>query len=290
MDSELSQIFSDFYTEIKVLTPRLITALAVVVFFWIVGRIFHHLIGLRIQRRWHDSIVSRFIAEASKYGIYFLGLIIALNLVGFGGIASGVIAGAGVGAIVFGFAFKDIGENFLAGILLALSRPFEIGDIIEVEGHKGKVSGLDLRTTQLRNAEGKDIFLPNSMLLKNSLINYTKDGFLRVNFLIGVAPESDLALVRELILDYLSGVDEVLAAPEPKVVTQELGEFTVDMNVFFWVDILANAALPDTYLGQNIRSKVIEDVKLLLDKNGIEMPSQVLEHKMYRNNSFDIKK
>ena len=76
----------------------------------------------------------------------------------------------------------------------------------------------------------------------------------------------------------------------PNVVVQELGEFTTDLQVLFWVDILVNKKLPDSYLGHNIRSKVISDVKVILDENNIEMPSQVIEHKMYRDNKFELKK
>lgn len=216
-------------------------------------------------------------------------MIIALNIVGFGGIASSLIAGAGISAIIFGFAFKDIGENFLAGIILALKRPFEIGDIIEVDGYKGNVEDLDLRVTHLRNFEGKDIYIPNSSIIKNTLVNYTKDGNLRVNFMLGIAPESNILKTRSLILEYLTQNKQILQTPNPNVVVQELGEFTTDLQVLFWVDILANKKLPDSYLGHNIRSKIITDIKEILDTNNIDMPSQVIEHKMYGANKFVVR-
>ena len=155
---------------------------------------------------------------------------------------------------------------------------------------KGNVKGLDLRITHLRNVEGKDIYIPNSSIIKNTLINYTKDGNLRVSFIIGIAPECSIAQTRSLILDCLERNNQILKNPLPNVLVQELGEFTTDIQILFWVDILANKKLPDSYLGQNIRSKVITDVKEILDKNNIEMPSQVLEHKMYRENKFDLRK
>ena len=253
------------------------------------GKLFYYFVGKRIQKKWKDTIISNFISEATKWSFYIFGIIIALNIVGFGGIAGSLIAGAGISAIIFGFAFKDIGENFLAGIILALKRPFEIGDIIEVQGFKGNVKDLDLRITHLRNSEGKDIYIPNSTIIKNTLINYTKDGNLRVNFMIGIAPESNIKQTRKLIINYLINNEQVLQTPLPNVIVSELGEFTTDLNVLFWVDILANKKLPDDYLGHNIRSKVITDIKEILDKNNIEMPSQVLEHKMNGGNKIVIK-
>jgi small-conductance mechanosensitive channel len=145
-----------------------------------------------------------------------------------------------------------------------------------------------LRTTHLRNPEGKDIFIPNSDIIKNALINYTRDGNLRINFIVGIAPECSIDQTRDLIMDYLNSNSQILKSPLPNVLVQELGEFTVDIQVLFWVDILANKQLPDSYLGHTIRSKVISDVKEILEQHQIEMPSQVLEHKMYRSNKITL--
>jgi len=290
MNIDFTKIFNEFYSDISLMLPKIISGIIVIILFIILGKLFYRFIGIRIQKKWKDSIISNFISEAAKWSFYIFGLIIALNIVGFGGIASSLIAGAGISAIIFGFAFKDIGENFLAGIILALKRPFDIGDIIEVDGYKGNVEDLDLRVTHLRNFEGKDIYIPNSSIIKNTLVNYTKDGNLRVNFMIGIAPESDILKTRSLILEYLSENKQILQAPNPNVIVQELGEFTTDLQVLFWVDILSNKKLPDSYLGHNIRSKIITDIKEILDTNNIEMPSQVIEHKMYGANKFVVRK
>ena len=290
MNIDFSKIFNDFYLELSSKLPKIITGILVIIIFIILGKLFYTFIGKRIQKRWKDTIISNFVSESTKWAFYLFGIIIALNIVGFGGIASSLIAGAGISAVIIGFAFKDIGENFLAGIILALKRPFEIGDIIEVEGSKGTVKDLDLRVTHLRNVEGKDIYIPNSSIIKNTLINYTKDGNLRVSFMIGIAPECNINQTRSLIVDYLKQNKQILKTPLPNIIVQELGEFTTDLQVLFWVNILENKKLPDSYLGHNIRSKVITDIKEILDNNNIEMPSQVLEHKMYRENKFDISK
>ena len=286
MTVDFNKIFNDFFAEISALLPNLIVAIIIMVIAIIVGKFAHRIIIKTTRRRWKDQIIANFLSQVVKWVIFLFGVVSALSVMGFGNIAGTVFAGAGVSAIIIGFAFKDIGENFLAGIIIALKPPFEIGDIIEIEGNKGTVKFLNLRMTHLRNAEGKDIFIPNASILKNPLTNYTKDGFLRVNFMIGIAPECDIEGTRKLILDYLGTNSEILKQPEYKVVVQELGEFTTDIQVLFWIDILSNKTLPDEYLGHNIRSKVITDVKSILDKNNIEMPSQVLEHKMYRNHKF----
>ena len=288
MKIDFYKIFSDYLEQISTLIPNIITGLLILLIAIITGKIVYRIIAKTTQKRWQDNIMTNFLAQVIKWTFYLFGVIMALSVIGFTSIASTVFAGAGVSAIVFGFAFKDIGENFLAGIILALKRPFEIGDIIEVGGDKGTVKDLEIRTTHLRNAEGKDIYIPNSSILKNTLINYTKDGFLRINFVIGIAPECDIDETRTLILEYLKTNKTILKAPIPKVLVQELGEFTTNIQVLFWVNILANKNLPDDYLGHTIRSKAITDVKRILDENNIEMPSQVIEHKMYRQHKIAV--
>lgn len=288
MNIDFNKIFNDYFEQISKLLPNIITGIIILIVAIILGKIVFKIISKTTQKRWQDSIISNFLAQVIKWGFYLFGVVIGLNAVGFSGIASTIFAGAGVSAIVFGFAFKDIGENFLAGIILALKRPFEIGDIIEIGGDKGTVKDLDLRLTHLRNAEGKDIYIPNSSIIKNTLTNYTKDGFLRVNFMIGIAPECDIEQTRKLILAYLNTNINILKTPKYSVIVQELGEFTTDIQVFFWVDILAIKNLPDEYLGHNVRSKAITDIKRILDDNNIEMPSQVVQHKMYRQNKLPI--
>ena len=91
------------------------------------------------------------------------------------------------------------------------------------------------------------------------------------------------------VMDYLMKSERILNQPKPNVVVKDLGEFTTDLQVLFWVDILANQKLPDSNLGHNIRSTIITEVKKILDDHEIEMPSQVLEHKMYRDQSVRVK-
>ena len=288
MDIDFQKIFYDYFERVSMLIPNIITGIIILLIAIIAGKIVFKVINKATQQKWQDNILSNFLAQALKWMFYLFGVVMALSVVGFSGVASTIFAGAGVSAIVIGFAFKDIGENFLAGIILALKRPFEIGDIIEIQGDKGTLKDLDLRSIHLRNSQGKDIYIPNSSIIKNTLINYTKDGFFRTNFSVGIAPECDIEKTRTLILNYLDNQNAILKDPSPSVLVQELAEYTTNIQIFFWVDLLANRNLPDEFLGHNIRSKVITDVKRILDENDIEMPSRVIEHKMYRKNSITI--
>ncbi|CAM1333643.1 mechanosensitive ion channel family protein [Tenacibaculum aestuariivivum] len=288
MKPDLKKIFSDYLSEIATLLPNIITAVIVLIFAVFIAKITTKIIEKTTQEKWKDKLLSNFFSQGIKWSIYLFGVVSAFSIMGFANIASTVFAGAGVGAIIFGFAFKDIGENFISGIILAIKPPFDIGDIIEIQGSKGTVKQLDLRMTHLKNSDGKDIYVPNSYLLKNALINYTKDGFLRINFIIGIAPECSIETTRHLILNYLTNQKEVLKDPEFKVTVQELAEYTTNIQVHFWIDLLKNKELAEHYLGNTIRGKILTEIKDILDRNNIEMPSKVIEHKMYRQNTFQV--
>ena len=130
MYERLIASFNHFWMSVVTRTPDIIVSLTILIAFIIIGKIFYRMFRIRIQKRWKDSLVASFISEFLKWSFYLIGLTIALFNLGLGGIASSLMAGAGVTAIIVGFAFKDIAENFLAGILLAINRPFKIGDII----------------------------------------------------------------------------------------------------------------------------------------------------------------
>jgi len=288
MDIDISEIFSDYFEQLVASLPKIMMAIIILIVSYFIGKTVYKIISRLTQTRWQDKIMSNFISQIIKFSIYLFGVILAFNVIGYKNIASTIFAGAGVSAIVIGFAFKDIAENFLAGIILTVNRPFEIGDIIESGGDKGTVKDLDLRSTHLRNSAGKDIYIPNSSIIKNTLTNYTTDGFLRLDFMIGIAPESDIEETRRLINDYLFSNENVLKTPPFSIIVKELGESTINIMVLFWVDILSKKKLPDNYLGHSIKSKVITDVKTILDQNNIAMPSQVLEHKMYGHHKFKV--
>lgn len=107
------------------------SGLLVLILFIGIGILLKKVLKSRLTVKWKDSIVANFIGDISKWIFIILGLTMALHLVGFCGIGSSILAGAGISAIIIGVAFKDIAENFLSGILLAVNRPFKLGDIIK---------------------------------------------------------------------------------------------------------------------------------------------------------------
>ena len=282
---KIIESFEEFWASIIQKLPELLVSLIVLILFILVGRLFYRIFKRRIQMRLKDTILASFAGEFIRWAFYTTGIIFALFNLGLGGVAGSLVAGAGVTAIILGFAFKDIAENFLAGILLAISKPFVIGDIIEVNGVKGPVLHVDLRSTRIKTVDGRDIFIPNSIVIKNIFTNYTRDGYLRLDFPVGLDFNDDIEKARNLIIEHLKKQSDILPDPVPNVVLDELGESAVVVKVMFWTNIFHTAKKDQLLLGEPIKRRMIREVKDLLLKHGFNMPAQIIEHKMY-----DVKK
>ena len=181
--------------------------------------------------------VERFVERVVALGFAVLGFALALNVLGLGAFAAGILASGSVVAIVLGFAFQEIGTNLIAGVFLAFNRPFKVGDIIECDGFQGVVSALDLRTTHIRNFDGRDIFIPNAKIFTNTLVNYTVDDLRRKAFRVGVRYEDDAGAAMTLLQRAVMEVDGVLADPGPAAAIVGLGGSTVDLEVAYWVSM-----------------------------------------------------
>lgn len=230
----------------------------------------------RLSGKAHDPLFTRFVAQLAKLAITVIGVLLSLHVVGLTGIASGLLAGAGVSALVFGFAFKDIAENFLAGIILAFNRPFSMHDAIKVKDYLGYIVGLGFRVTHIKTFDEKDVFIPNATIVKEVITNLTKDGLLRMDFIVGIAYEDDIDRASRLIIDTIKQVNGVLEKKEPFVIVEELAASTVNLKIFFWTDT------DDYRKGVLVtRSEVIKKVKEVLSENGITLPANIQELKLY---------
>ncbi len=281
MIDQLKTAFHDFWLTVIGAMPRFVAAILFLTIFSLIGFFVHKIFQRAVKNRWRDPIVIGFTGNALKWFFYLIGLLAALHAVGLGGLANSLIAGAGISAIIVGFAFKDIAENFLAGLLLAINRPFNTGNIIEVDQFKGTVRGMNLRTTHIRNVEGMDIYIPNAMIVKNVVTNYTKDGLLRQAFTVGLDVNAEIEQARQLIIRFLKDQGFVLDIPAPDVLTEEIGTSTINLLVLFWVDVLQDKSVPPAYLGATLKGRIIAEVKDLLLQNGYNLPCPILEHKMY---------
>ena len=238
-----------YYDSLVAVTPRLITAIVILTATWILARIVRRKSRNRLKKQMEDPLLAEFLATMLRSVIIIAGLLFALKTMGFGGITASLLAGAGITAFIIGFALRDIGENFLAGILMAFKRPFRVGDFIESGPVKGKVVALNIRVTQIKTQDGKDVYIPNANIIKNPLINYTIDGFLRYDFSISIPDEVDHEKAMRLIEESVYRVEGVIKKRRKATVNiSGIGIGRLEATVSFWIDTFKARESPERIL------------------------------------------
>ncbi|RZJ35913.1 MAG: mechanosensitive ion channel [Flavobacterium sp.] len=274
--TDILQHIESYYNWLVATTPKLILAIIAMVASWFIASKLQQLTGRKLKKKMHDPLLALFISRLFKILVLVFGIVLVLRIVGLTGIATSLLAGAGISAFIIGFALKDIGENFLAGIILAFKRPFSVGDIIEIDGIKGIVVSLNLRDTQV-TWSGKNIFIPNGNLINNPLINFTRLGVQSQDFMIGIEYGCDYDKAIELIAEVVKKTPGVLCdeTHEASVNVSDVSINSVTIDIYYWV---STTYAPGSV---KVRSDVIIAVLKTLEKNGFNIPKNVVELKNY---------
>ena len=262
-----------YYDGLVELFPRLLVCIMVITVGWIIYRIVKRYLAAKLNVVLDDPLIAKFIVRVVKVALMIIVLLICLKIIGLEKIATGLWGTAGVGAFILGFAFKDIGENFLAGFMLAFSRPFRNGDIIEVNGIKGKVIGLTMRNTHLKTFSGKDVYIPNSQLIKNVLINDTIDGFIRQEYSLEVHQNTNIDEMEKTLLETLKGIHGILQEEKvPSVWVNGIVDGKISLTIRYWLDTFDSSI--DSSL---VRRTAIGLTINALKEMGIQLQGQVVE-------------
>lgn len=266
-----------YYDQIIVLIPKLAIGLVVTAIFIVIMRFIRKNVHKILKSKADDYLLVNFINKIFRITNFLLGTLILLYIIGMGKVAASALGLASVSAIVVGFAFKDIGENFLAGIIMAFKRPFRINDTIRSNEVEGTIVRMNIRDTQIKTFDGKDVYVPNAQIIKNPLYNYTIDGFLRGNFIIGIDYGSDVEQARTLILDTINQVPGVLQEEKPpRTHVKNLNTSTVDIEVHYWIDTFNK-----DYSSLEIKSQAQTKIINALIKADIGLPADIIEVKNY---------
>jgi small-conductance mechanosensitive channel len=182
-----------------------------------------------------------------------------------------LVAGLGIGAVAIGFAFQDIFENFLAGVLIMVREKMRIGDVIECEGMVGKVEHITLRETHIRKLSGEVTVVPNSILFKNPVEILTDMDQRRHEVVIGVSYDTDLDEAAEVIRKSVTALEVVDDEKGLDIFAQEFNSSSVDFLVRWWSGSTPRA-------GWESKDKVVRAIKRGLDDAGIEIPFPYITH------------
>lgn len=277
---KLIQSFQDSWNSFVEQIPSLLAAILVIALGVFIANKLTDLSRKFIAGKSADPLMTNFLIKAIKTVFVIIVIMFGLKVAGLDGIATGVLTAAGASAVILGFAFKDIGENFISGIILSFNRPFNVNDTVSIGDIFGKVKSMEFRYTKLKTFDGKDVYIPNSDVIKKPVFNFTEDGYFRMDFMVGIAYENDIDQAKKIILNTMNSHPLSLKDEDrdPFVMTDELGVNSVNIKVFFWV--AAEDYRRDALM---IRSEMIDQVKINLLTNGISMPANIQELKWYKD-------
>ena len=258
-------------TEFVRALPSLAIALAIIIVTAIVAKVAVSVADKAVGRTDLRASLRTLIQTVIKLGIWILGLLIAMIVVFPGLTVGSLIAGLGIGAVAIGFAFQDIFENFLAGVLIMVREKMRIGDVIECEGIIGKVEHITLRETHIRKLSGEVTVVPNSILFKNPVEILTDQDQRRHQVVIGVSYDTDLDEAAAVIRKAVLAVDEVNEDKGLDIFAQEFNSSSVDFLVRWWSGSTPRAGWEST-------DKVVRAIKRGLDEAGIEIPFPYITH------------
>lgn len=207
-------------------------ALAILAVAILLSRVARALLTRIVARTGSSSFLNDLLGRLLGYTIVAFGVVYALEEVGVE--ITPLLGALGLVGIALAFALQSILENFVAGVLLQVRRPFAKGDEIESQDYVGTITSIDSRTMTIRTPSGEIVRLPNAEVIRNPIVNFTQNGRRRTSLPIGVAYGTDLRVAVDVAAGAAGRADGVLDEPPPAVLVSSFGESSIDLTVMFW--------------------------------------------------------
>jgi small-conductance mechanosensitive channel len=246
--------------------PQLVLSVVFLVFVWAVAKVLNWVLPKMLRRARMRRALVDVVLMLAIVGLWLFGVLIAVTIA-FPTITPGrALTALGVGGVAIGFAFKDVFENFLAGVLLLIREPFSIDDYIDCENIEGQVEEITIRDTHVRQTDGQLVVAPNAMFFKNPVTIRTAKDVRRTTIICGVAYGEDVDAAREIIAKAVRDVDSVRDdVRDVEIFAQEFADSAINFEITWWtgsrpLDIRSS------------RDKVVAAVKRALDEAGVEIP------------------
>lgn len=257
---------NDMVNDFIVRLPYFMVAVVVLLVFWLLSLIFKSVVSKLLSKSHTHRNLVRVFQRIGGALIFFIGLMIAMVIAIPGFTPAKLVGALGIGSVAIGFAFKDIFQNLLSGILLLLSEPFRIGDQIVSGEFEGTVEDIKVRATTIRTYDGRQVVIPNSQLYTSALTVNTAYKRRRLELTVGIGYEDDIRKAKEVILQALEKAETVSKLAEPSVVATEFGASSIDLKVRWFIN--------DGTQANKVASihEVIVEIKDQLDAAGVNIP------------------
>ena len=254
--------FYEFYNTLPPIVPNIVIALLIFFGALFLARFLRKLLEKTLRARGVDLEISILLGQLLYWAVFTIGTITALQR--FFDV-SAFLAGLGILGFTIGFALQEIMQNFVAGIILLVQQPFDIGNYVRITDYSGTVGAINMRTTELKTLDGRLIIIPNAQVLSNPIENYSRADQLRVNLPVGVSYDTDLDLARDAIMEALPEVKGFLSEPAPSIIYHSFGASSIDMDVRFWIKTDENNLF-------DAKDEAVILTKRALDVKGVDIP------------------
>ncbi|GAB5537450.1 MAG: mechanosensitive ion channel family protein [Rubricoccaceae bacterium] len=244
--------------------PRLAVAIVVFLLFWLLAAAIRSAIR-RITPGPRDAPIGVVLGRLAYAVLLVVGFLVGCVVVFPGFTVGGLVGALGIGGIAIGFAFQDIFQNLLAGILILLRQPFREGDEITSGDYTGTVESIETRATYIRTYDGKRVIIPNSQIYTDPVQVITAYNMVRSQYDVGIGYGDDIETAKQVALATMTGIEGVLEEPAPDVLTWDLAGSAVNLRVRWWTD-------PTRANVVQTRDRVLRRITSAMAEEAIDLP------------------
>lgn len=249
-----------------VMLPNFLLAVLIFCAFYFTGKFVRKALERPLARVIHTRAIMDLLLSLLSLAFIAIGMFVALSILQLDKAVTSLLAGAGIIGLALGFAFQDIAANFVSGVLIALRKPVQLGDLIESNEFFGIVSRINLRSTVLRTMPGQQVHIPNKDIFSKPIVNYSVTGKRRVDLDCGVSYGDDLEKVRDVTLRAIRNLSYLDPSQEVELFYKEFGDSSINFTVRYWIPFKKQA----DYL--KAVSDGIMEIKKAYDDNDIMIP------------------
>ena len=246
--------------------PNFIVAFLLAMFFGLLAKYVGRVVRKVLHKALESEQIADLLSSIIKMLVLLTGLFIALEFLGLTGTVTSLLAGAGIIGLALGFAFQDMAENLIAGIAMGIRKPFQIGDVVEAGDVFGTVKTINLRNTLVETFFGQIEVIPNKILFRNVLTNYTVTGVRRIEVPVGISYADDPEKAAEAIEEAINACDFVIKKEQTAVFAKGFADSSINLVVWFWIDYPGDTGF------MKARHTAVVEIKKALEKADILIP------------------
>jgi small conductance mechanosensitive channel len=259
---EIISILSIQIPMTNITVGNVFAAIIILIFGYFLATIIVRYIRRAMKKADMAKLLIEFVSRIAKIMFLVVVFLIAVSVLGID-VGAGLVSISVVFGFVIGFAFQDMLGNLAAGFMIALTKPFKLGDYVDAAGISGSIQNVGVSNTTLLTIDNKKVIIPNSKVWGDAITNYSAMKTRMIDFSVGISYDDDIGKAIQIASDVIKKHEKVLSDPSPLIATNELGASSVNLVLRPWVNT-------DDYWP--VRRELIQQIKEAFDKAGISIP------------------